>query len=142
MLADSGVNYISLSADAFHQESIPLKYVLIFAKAALDKNIPIFTHPAWLVSESDGNKYNAETRKILEIFENIGIPADDGNVIFPSGNAAKYLDEYFENDIEYKSPYDENPRDLKTISFSANGDVLGGNINKNPILEIIKTYSP
>ena len=57
MLSQSGVNGICLSVDAFHQETIPLEYVKEFASAVLDENIPIHTHPAWLVSADDDNPY-------------------------------------------------------------------------------------
>ena len=37
--------------------------------------------------------------------------------------------------------YFENPKDMKTISFSANGNVLNGNIYSNSVLEIIENYN-
>lgn len=141
MLAKSGVNGICLSVDAFHQETIPLEYVKVFAEAILEEKISVHTHPAWLVSADDNNPYNLKTRELLNEFKEIGIEQSDGNVIFPSGNALKYLGEYFNENTEYVNPYTENPKDIKTISFSANGDVLNGNINNNSILEIIKSYN-
>lgn len=140
MLAKSGVNGICLSVDAFHQETIPLEYVKVFAEAIFEEKISVHTHPAWLVSADDNNPYNLKTRELLNEFNEIGIERSDGNVIFPSGNALKYLREYFNENIDYVNPYTENPKDIKTISFSANGDVLNGNINNNSILEIIKSY--
>lgn len=140
MLAESGVNGICLSVDAFHQEHIPLKYVKEFAAAVLKEKISIYTHPAWLVSADDNNPYNLKTRELLKEFGAMGIEQSNGNVIFPSGNALKYLGEYFKDNTEYVNPYKENPKDVRTVSFSANGDVLNGNINKNSILEIIKSY--
>lgn len=140
MLAQSGVNGICLSVDAFHQETIPIEYVKEFAKAVIEENISIHTHPAWLVGADDDNPYNQKTRELLNEFSTMGIEQSSGNVIFPSGNALKYLGEYFDKNIEYHNPYRENPKDVKTISFSANGDVLGGNIYKNSILEIIENY--
>lgn len=141
MLAQIGVNSICLSVDAFHQETIPLEYVEEFAKAVLEERISIHTHPAWLVSVDDNNPYNLKTRELLSEFSAMGIEQSSGNVIFPSGNAQKFLSEYFDENVEYESPYKENPKDIKTISFSANGDVLGGNIYDNSILEIIKSYN-
>lgn len=140
MLAKSGVNGICLSVDAFHQETIPLEYVKVFAEAIFEEKISVHTHPAWLVSADDNNPYNLKTRELLNEFNEIGIERSDGNVIFPSGNALKYLREYFNENIDYVNPYTENPKNIKTISFSANGDVLNGNINNNSILEIIKSY--
>lgn len=141
MLAQSGVNGICLSVDAFHQETIPLEYVKEFAMAVLDENIPIHTHPAWLSSVDDDNPYNLKTRELLKEFNAMGIEQSSGNVIFPSGNALKYLGEYFDKNIEYHNPYVEDARNMKTISFSANGDVLGGNIYDNSILDIINSYN-
>lgn len=141
MLAQSGVNGICLSVDAFHQETIPLEYVKEFAMAVLDENIPIHTHPAWLVSVDDNNPYNLKTRELLKEFNAMGIEQSSGNVIFPSGNALKYLGEYFDKNIDYYNPYVEDARNMKTISFSANGDVLGGNIYDNSILDIINSYN-
>lgn len=141
-LLKSGINEILLSVDAFHQETIPLKYVIEFAKAVNKESITLKTQPAWLVSEKDNNPYNIKTREILDIFNFMGIETGSGNVIFPSGNALKYLSEYFEQIKEIKNPYEENPADIQTVSFSANGDVLGSNIYKQDIREILSAYSP
>lgn len=142
-LAECGVNNLLLSVDAFHQESIPLEPVITFAKAVQVLGIPKFrVHPAWLVSEDANNSYNNKTREILEIFNKIGIPTSSGNVIFPSGNALKYLSEYFDNNVNYTNQYVENDRDIKAICVSPNGEVLGGNIYKTDILNILENYIP
>ncbi len=141
-LAESGVNDVLLSVDAFHQETIPLEPVMIFAKAAQDAGLLIRTQPAWLVREDDDNIYNATTREILKLFTDIGIEPNNGNVIFPSGNAIKYLGEYFDPQNPISDPYVEDERDIRSLSFSENGDVLGGNIYKNDILDIISSYVP
>ena len=70
------------------------------------------------------------------------VSVGSGNVIFPGGNAIKYLEKYFNENTNYSSPYEESPRDIRTISFSPNGDVLNGNIYKSGILDIIKEYKP
>lgn len=141
ILADSGILNICLSVDAFHQETIPIEYVKVFAEAALNAKIPIQTHPAWLVNKDNNNTYNIKTKAILQEFSKMGIEQSSGNIIFPSGNALIYLGEYFNNDTDYVNPYKENPRDIKSICFSANGNVLNGNINKDSILNIIESYS-
>ena len=141
-LAGSGVNALLLSVDAFHQESIPLDTVMCFAECAADAGIPIKLQPAWLVSAEDHNPYNEKTKEIIRTFEPLHIPLNQGNVIFPSGNALKYLREYFDDNVTPFSPYEEDPKDVKTISFDANGDVLNGNVYKTDILEIIRTYRP
>ncbi len=141
-LAKSGVNMLLLSVDAFHQEHIPLEPVTEFAKAVQSAGIPIKTQPAWLVSEQDSNSYNLITRDILKGFEDIGIQPSGGNIIFPEGNALKYLSEYFDSDNPVENPYEEDPCDVRAICVSPNGSVLGGNINSAGILDIIEDYIP
>jgi MoaA/NifB/PqqE/SkfB family radical SAM enzyme len=140
-LAECGVNDLRLSVDAFHQETIPLDTVKLFAKEAKKYNISIKLQPAWLVSLDDDNLYNKKTREILESFLDTEIAVGEGNVIFPEGNALKYLSEYFLGDIP-KNPYVEAPCDIRCISFSPNGDVLDGNVYKQDIMKIIKNYEP
>lgn len=141
-LIESGVNEILISADAFHQETIPLEYVKMFANAVKNENIRMKISPAWLVSSDNDNPYNNKTRKIVEEFNRMGIEAGEGNVVFPSGNALKYLKEYFDLSEKIKNPYDEDPTDICAICFSANGDILGGNIYKQDIIQILDSYSP
>ena len=139
-LYECGVNDLLLSVDAFHQETIPLDTVKIFANEVIKLGIPIRLQPAWLVSPNDDNPYNLKTREILDSFSDMCIPENDGNVIFPEGNALKYLSEYFKGDIP-KNPYIDDPDDVRCASFSPNGDVLGGNIYTQDIIEIMKNYN-
>lgn len=141
-LADSCVNEILLSVDAFHQESIPLGYVIAFAEAVLATGTPIKVQPAWLISADDDNPYNITTRDILSEFNSMGIETNEGNVIFPSGNALRYLSEYFDKDNLPKNPYEEDPTDIRAICFSANGDILGENIYEKDINTILHCYAP
>lgn len=141
-LAESGVCTILLSADAFHQETIPLEPVKYFAECVRKTGIYIKLNPAWLVSENDNNLYNVKTREIIEEFGYLDIPVGSGNVIFPSGNAIKYLGEYFDENAEYPSPYEENPSDIKAICFSPNGDILNGNVYQKNIIDILNEYRP
>ena len=141
-LAESGVNALLLSVDAFHQETIPLEPVMFFAGCAVDSGIPIKLQPAWLVSPGDKNPYNEKTKEILRAFEPLPVPLNQGNVIFPAGNALRYLREYFDDGAAPVSPYEEDPEDIRTVSFGANGDVLNGNVYETDILEIIRTYRP
>ena len=82
-----------------------------------------------------------KTREILDNFADMGIRENEENVIFPDGNALKYLAEYFTDEI-YGNPYVEDPHDVRCVSFSPNGDVLGGNVYNRDIMEIIKDYAP
>ena len=140
-LAACGVNDLLLSVDAFHQETIPLNVVKQFAAEAKKCGIPICLQPAWLRSVVDDNPYNRKTREILDSFADMDITANEGNIIFPEGNALKYLAEYFTDELP-ENPYVEDPRDVRCVSFEPNGDVLGGNVYERDIMEIIRDYLP
>lgn len=146
-VADSGVNDILLSVDAFHQETIPLEPVMTFAlavkDAGSDTRIPvrIRSHPAWLVSTDHDNPYNVRTREILAEFEKRGITSSDGNIVFPSGNAKKYLAEYFDPNDNPTSPYAEDPNDIRAVCIGPSGDLFGGNISERDICDILSDYA-
>lgn len=140
LLAENGVCKIFLSVDAFHQETIPIEPVMLFAEYANNERISIQVHPAWLVCKEDNNPYNIKTREILREFEQMDIQVSSGNVIFPKGNAKKYLSKYFDDNKEYVNPYKDNPRDVHRISFKPNGDVLSGNVNRDSIMDIMDSY--
>ena len=141
-LTAHGVNSILLSVDAFHQETIPLTYVKQFAEAALAAGISVKIQPAWLVSPDADNPYNRVTRELIAQFAPMGISENEGNVIFPSGNALKYLSAYFDDEHCAEDPYVEDPRNVKTVSIEPNGCVLGGNLYRRGMLDILKDYSP
>ena len=132
-LASCGVNDLLLSVDVFHQETIPLRVVKQFATEAKKCGIPIRLQPAWLVNVTDDNLYNRKTREILYSFADMELPVGEGNVIFPEGNALKYLAEYFTDTLP-ENPYVENPRDVRCVSFEPNGNVLSGNVYERDIM--------
>ena len=140
-LSECGVNDLLLSVDAFHQETIPLGVVRFFAEEANAIDIPIRLQPAWLMSSTHDNPYNRTTRAILDSFADIGIPVSDGNVIFPEGNASKYLSEYFADNVP-ENPYVEDPSDVRCVSFSPNGDLLSGNVYHRDVMGILDAYTP
>ena len=141
MITESGVNEILLSVDAFHQETIPIDIVKVFAESVLESDAVIKVHPAWLVSKADNNPYNSKTKEILGVFNRMGIKTGEGNVVFPAGNAVKYLGEYFDLSNEIRNPYEEDPGDIKAICIGADGAVLGENINSTGISEILSSYT-
>ena len=138
-LAQCGINDLLLSADAFHQEHIPLDTVKAFALEARSAGIPIRIQPAWLVSREDGNRYNLRTKEILCEFRSLGIEENEGNLIFPEGNAKIHLAEYFTDSIP-QNPYADDPYDIRCLSVDPDGSVLGGNIYDDDILDIIEAY--
>ena len=140
-LLQSGVNDVLLSVDAFHQETIPLEPVRIFAKELQKRGVPLHMQPAWLISPEDGNPYNLRTKELLKWFREQGIHENQGNVIFPEGNAKKYLAEYFREET-VENPYWEDPRDVKCISFDPDGSVFGKNLYRTDIMDILRNYKP
>ena len=141
-LSVCGVNDLLLSVDAFHQETIPLEPVKLFAERVVKEGIPTELSPAWLISREDDNPYNIKTRELIRQFEHLGIPTGQGNIIFPEGNALKYLSEYFDKDNMPSSPYEEDPTDIKAISFSPDGcvDMMNGNVYETDIIELLRNY--
>ena len=142
MLADSGVNRVLLSVDAFHQETIPLEPVICFAEAVKDTGVLIELSPAWLKSPHHDNPYNNETRRLLKIFTDKSFGVADGNIIFPQGNAKVLLAEYFDGETDMANPYEDDPRDIHSLCFEPDGSVLGGNICDTDIMDIIRNYKP
>ena len=140
-LAACGVNDLLLSVDAFHQETIPLDVVMAFAREAKACGIPMRLSPAWLVSPTHDNPYNKETKRILDALSDRGIPVGEGNVIFPEGNALRFLADYFV-DVRPQNPYAEDPCNVRCVSFCANGNVLGGNVYREDVMEILRKYAP
>ena len=113
---------------------------MIFAEEAKNAGIPIRIQPAWLVGREDDNVYNNQTKEIISRFTALGIEEADGNVIFPEGNALKYLAEYF-TDTAPENPYVEDPADVRCLSFDPDGAVLGGNVYDKDIMQIIDEYT-
>ena len=140
-LAESGVNGVLLSVDAFHQETIPIEPVKKFAEELKNHGVPIRVHPAWLINKEHNNPYNSRTKELLELFTGMDIQVSEGNDIFPSGNALKYLSDYFDLTKQYQNPYEENPEDIRALSFDPSGKILGGNFYETDILQILENYT-
>ena len=83
-----------------------------------------------------GNAYLMQFQSDL-----LGIPVGQGNIIFPEGNALKYLGEYFD-DLNVSSPYEEDPTDIRAVSFSPDGevDMMNGNVYETDIIDLLKAY--
>lgn len=153
-LQDSGVNDILLSVDCFHAEFISFEFVETFAKELCENYKGRFRlQPTWVVDENDDNKYNRETKKCLALFDGLGIDRNEGDAIFPEGNAVKNLGEFFEKkplDMSFKcgdALYSTELDNLDEIMIDCNGDVIPcnfaiGNIYKDDVLNILKEYDP
>ncbi|MBR7161026.1 MAG: hypothetical protein IKD07_01285, partial [Clostridia bacterium] len=89
----------------------------------------------------DENPYNRKTRALLAWFCAQGIGENQGNVVFPEGNAKKYLAEYFPEET-LRNPYWEDPNDVRCVSFEPDGGVLGQNLFRKDIMDILRDYRP
>ena len=140
-LAECGVNDLLISVDAFHQETIPLSVVREFIGAAQGEGISMRLQPAWLVSPEDENSYNTRTREILADLADFGVPTSEGNIIFPEGNAKKYLAEYFADEMP-ENPYREDPCNVKCLSIEPDGTLFARSIYDVDVMKIIGEYDP
>lgn len=140
-LYECGVNDLLLSVDSFHAEAIPMELVKAFAIEVKNAGIPIRTQPAWLVGKEDDNPYNLKTKELLCEFKAFGIEENEGNIIFPEGNALLYLKEYF-GEVIPENPYLEDPFDVRCLSVDQKGNVLDGNIYRGHIEDILENYNP
>lgn len=142
-VAESGTNDILISADAFHQETIPLKYVLRFTESLLKNDAKaVRVHPAWLVNKDDDNQYNVKTREIIKSFEPLGVLPSNGNVIFPAGNALKYLGKFFDKNTAYVNRYEQDTKNIRSVCIEPNGNFLNCNIHDENFLSKLNEYCP
>jgi len=95
-LARFGVNHVSISVDAFHQEFVPLDIVKKAAKSLLEAGITYISwDPCWVVSRDHDNTYNRKTRSILnELKRDLPIEEGVGNMAQPEGRAVLWLREF------------------------------------------------
>ena len=140
-LAECGVSDLRVSADAFHQRTIPVEYPLHFACAARELGIPVQVQPAWVQGREADNIFDRETHRIMDIFAMSGIDENAGNIIFPEGSAREYLSEFFAQNAP-SNPYEDDPYDVRCLSFDPTGGILGGNFLTEDILDILDNYKP
>ncbi len=140
-LIESGCNRILVSVDAFHQKNIPPEPVMTFTAYVMSlAPKAVSLQPAWIEGPQGNNEYDCETRAIIAKFWTAGLGADinGGNIVYPEGNAKKYLSEFFEPGKIYVNPYEEDPEDIKTVSVEPDGSLFDGNICREDIIEILK----
>lgn len=154
-LFDAGVNDVTISVDAFHQERIPLKYVRKAAQSCLEAGIKDITwNPCWVIAKDENNQYNQETRRILKSLEDLPIGISNGNIMEPDGYTLLNLKEFLPKrekipfgkcgDIPYTDPLDS----VESVFVEPNGkiavcnDFYIGNAQEKDILKIIEDYNP
>lgn len=154
MLEACGINDLLLSVDCFHEEYLPLEWVRQFAEALVKYyKGNLHLQPSWIHGEEEDNPYNERTRKCLAYFDDLQIPKNAGDIIFPEGNAVVNLAEYFEKkpiDLNFScgmAPYSTPLDAIDELMIDCNGDVLAcifsiGNINHQDIRDILASYNP
>ncbi|MEE9517707.1 MAG: radical SAM protein [Candidatus Adiutricales bacterium] len=154
-LASAGVNDVSISVDAFHQEYIPIERVRRSVKALWEAGLRgIKWNPCWLVSEYDTNDYNLKTRAILnELKGFLPIEQGSGNVMEPQGRALDNFRSFFQTASDWSGrscgemPYTGKPDDIRSLCVEPNGDIpvcgrLLGNAAETDINKILERYNP
>jgi hypothetical protein len=157
-LADSGVNNIAVSVDAFHQEHIPVDVVGRNVGALINAGIPVGWNPCWVVSREHKNPWNERTKAILSALENMtGIvrdKEDEGNNVQPAGRALNWLREYFPpktktpqgkcEDVPYAGRLDR----VTCISIEPDADIKVCNeysivnASERNVIDILQDYDP
>lgn len=154
-LAESGVNEIYISVDAFHQEHIPLDVVRKTAESCLQAGIKnIEWVPCWVISEDDDNRCNQMTKCILEELDDLPVRRGEGNIMEAAGLALVNLKEFLParkkfpqgkcGDMPYTDPLDS----IKSICVEPDGriavckDFHIGNASETDIIELIEGYDP
>jgi sulfatase maturation enzyme AslB (radical SAM superfamily) len=154
-LAESRVNSIIISVDAFHQEHVPLDIVRKTAEACLEAGIEdISWNPCWVLSEDTDNQYNQKTKSILKELEDLPIRNSGGNLMEPDGLALVNLKEFLPlkrkipaakcGDMPYTDPLDS----VKGIYVEPDGEIAVckdfyiGNASKTDIVNLIESYDP
>lgn len=153
-LAGAGVNDVLLSADGFHQETIPIEPVRAFAKAVKAAGIERARFsPAWVVNEAFDCPENTRTREVLKSLADTGLPVHSGNDIFMAGNAVKHLAQYYPPpsldmaDRCGTMPYTEPLTNQTSLSIEPDGNVticgfVIGSICRESMAEIVARYDP
>jgi hypothetical protein len=154
-LAESGVNSIDVSVDAFHQEHIAVEVVASNVRALADAGIgELVWNPCWVVSKEHDNPWNRRTRDILATLAYLPAREDAGNTVQPKGHALESLADYLPpkvplpsgtcGDMPYTDPLDE----IGCVSIEPDGgvsvceDLIIGNAAQQDILEILNGYAP
>ena len=154
-LAESGVNEIIFSVDAFHQEHIPLDIVRKSVESCLQVGIEnIVWNPCWVVSEDNDNQYNQKTKSILKELEDLPVRKSEGNIMEADGLALINLKEFLPpkdkiptgkcGDMPYTDPLDS----IRSICVEPDGriavckDFHIGNASETDIIELLEGYNP
>jgi MoaA/NifB/PqqE/SkfB family radical SAM enzyme len=150
-LKSAGLNMLSISVDAFHQQYIPIEYPKNAALASVNTRIENVLWNVTVVEDIDAeNEYDKRTKQILKALEPVGIEAHIHKII-PVGRAARNLRGYLQQET-LSGPCTGDPflgsglinPDCITIELSGEADICWhlpiGNAKKEALSRIISQY--
>jgi hypothetical protein len=154
-LAESGVNDIHVSVDAFHQEHIPLNVVRKAVESCLEVGIENMAwNPCWVISEDDDNRYNRKTKSILGKLKGLPVKVSKGNNLEPDGLALINLEEFLPRREKIPAgkcgdaPYTEPLNHVTSVSVEPDGKIVVcndfhiGNASETDIMDLLENYDP
>jgi hypothetical protein len=156
-LAESGVNSMCISVDAFHQEYIPLEVVRQNVGALLEAGIKrLEWNVAWVISPDHDNPWNARTRQIVSALADLPVAyrGDRPMNVTPMGYALENLTEYLPPRMRYPTgrcgelPYTEPLDDIHCVSVEPDGslsvcfDLKIGSLHGENAADICQRYDP
>ena len=154
-LAESGVNYISISVDVFHQEHIPLTVVERNVRYYHEAGITdLAWNPCWVVSTQDDNEYNKRTNEVLSALRQLPVKTGSGNLLQPDGRARESLTSYLPARVPTPggscedAPFGVKLDSIDCITVVPSGDIVIcsewsiGNAADEGIVEILERYNP
>jgi pyruvate-formate lyase-activating enzyme len=156
-LAESGVNNMCISVDAFHQEYIPLEVVRQNVGELLEAGIKdLEWNVCWVISPEHDNPWNARTRQIRSALADLPVAyhGDKPMRVTPMGFAPENLAEYLPprlrypngrcGEIHYTGPLDE----IDCVSVEPDGslsvcfDLKIGSLHDQNAAKICEGYDP
>ena len=150
-LKNAGLNVMSISIDAFHQQHIPLGHPRNAALASVNARIENISWNVTVVEDIDAeNEYDKRTKQVLKELEPVGIEVHIHKII-PVGRAARNLRKYLQQESlsgpcagdSFLGSGLTNP-DCITIEPSGEVDVCWhlsiGNAKKEALSKIISLY--
>jgi len=154
-LADSGVNSIHISIDAFHQEYIPLDIIEQNVQSLVNAGIDqLKWNPCWVISKEHNNSWNRHTKSILQALSHLSVTESSGNVVQPDGNALIWLKDFVPPMIPEPvgscgdMPYTGRLDDIRGISVEPDGQIAVctefyiGNAHERDMIDMLGAYDP
>jgi hypothetical protein len=155
MLAESGVNDVCISVDAFHQQYLSLDIVERNVSYYVDAGIRRLSwNPCWVVSPNSMNPLDRRTVEILKQLAHLPVETGTGNTLQPSSNACKSLGSYLPARTRLPAgscrdvPYGTRLDSIECITVEPSGDIttcpewIIGNAVEEDVIRILEGYDP